>query len=228
MQSRIPRIIASTFCAILTWLGVAGLAQATLVVGSWDPPYGAPFLDLGWRGQATFFVADSCHTTNGVRVLLQDCAFSEMSVKSARVEFYKLGDPSKATQQVLDFTGDMWLLAAHFDAAGAIDGINAITTPLSMERSLIGEAKLPAGETFFALAFQFQLGVTTAHLAYTAEQGGRILGWNNGVDFPAIVTLQAVPEPATVPAMLLGLLVVGLAARGAVRRRAAQSAADKA
>jgi len=43
----------------------AGLAfsapsQAIIIVGAWDPAFGSAFPELGWRGEAKFFVPDAC------------------------------------------------------------------------------------------------------------------------------------------------------------------------
>ena len=38
----------------------AGPAQAVYVVGNWDPAYGSPFGNLGWRGVVKADVPASC------------------------------------------------------------------------------------------------------------------------------------------------------------------------
>ena len=38
----------------------AGPAQAVYVVGNWDPDYGTPFGNLGWRGTITIEVPSAC------------------------------------------------------------------------------------------------------------------------------------------------------------------------
>ena len=45
----------------LATLGLAAqTAQASYVVGVWDPTYGPPFTDLGWRGTVTVDVPAAC------------------------------------------------------------------------------------------------------------------------------------------------------------------------
>ncbi|MDN3923113.1 PEP-CTERM sorting domain-containing protein [Roseateles violae] len=217
MSSKFRHLIASAFCAMAALF--AAPAQATLVVGSWDPPFGAPFAELGWRGEAVFYVADDCKTVDGVRIVVINCSPSKMKVQSAHVELYNINDPSpQPTKQVLDFTGDMWLLAAHFDSAGVIDGISAVTNPFLMEKGLISEAKVGGNDVYFSLAFEFLSGGTTAHLGYAVSQAGIIQGWNNGADYPAAVTLQIIelPEPASIALVLGALGAAGFATR---RRR---------
>ena len=39
--------------------------NAVIVIGKWDPSFGPAFPDLGWRGEATFFVPDACLAKSG-------------------------------------------------------------------------------------------------------------------------------------------------------------------
>ena len=44
-------------------LGLAGQSQAAVFVGSFDPPFGGnvtPLNQMGFRGQASFYVPDAC------------------------------------------------------------------------------------------------------------------------------------------------------------------------
>ena len=101
----------------LTWLRhwalllvlVVGQAQAAIYVGGWDPPFGAPFGNLGWRGIATYDVDDNCIVANGVVTFPSGCG--PATVTSAQVEFYDNSDPYKAMVAQLSFTPSMYSLA---------------------------------------------------------------------------------------------------------------------
>lgn len=209
MAHQIVRKAATALLVAFSGLfGVVGPAQATLVVGSWDPPYGAPFPDLGWRGDSLFYVADDCHTTGGILLFLQ-CSAGDMEVLNAKVELYNLAAPA-VTVQTLDFSNDMFMLAARFDANGVIDGITAFAT-----KRLLGVD--PYDPVYFTLAFEFFGGETTARLGHSDTPGifSPIDGWNS--DSPAnraVVTLQVVPEPAG-----LALVLAALGAAALARRR---------
>jgi hypothetical protein len=225
------KAVTALLFAVAGLFGAVGPAQATLVVGSWDPPYGEPFPELGWRGSALFYIADDCKTNDGVRVVILNCGVADMQVKSAKVELYNINNPD-ATLQVLDFSSDMWVLAAHFDANGVIDGVAASTFFWALQPGLIPEAELSNGDpAYFKLVFDFdfQDGGTEAHLGYAIRQGGIIRGWNNGEQFPATVALQVVPEPASAALLLAALGAAGFAGRRSSQRQRAQAlAADKA
>ena len=96
------RLLSRTLA--LATLAVAGLgsAQATYVVGEWDPAYGAPFTNLGWRGTTTLAVDGSCLLAPGT-VINNGFSCPLMTVVSATVELYDLTN-SLVTLDVLNFT----------------------------------------------------------------------------------------------------------------------------
>jgi hypothetical protein len=61
-----------------------GSAHAAVYTGNWDPAYGVPFPNLGWRGEANFAVPDGCGTPAVLSVF--DCP--GMAVLDAKVVFY--------------------------------------------------------------------------------------------------------------------------------------------
>jgi hypothetical protein len=92
--------------AALLLLGITAFtpARAISYIGKWDPAFGAAFPDLGWRGQATFFVPDPCLAQNGWVLNSDSCSAFGMKIVSAEVEFYKLSDPTNtAFQETLFF-----------------------------------------------------------------------------------------------------------------------------
>jgi len=209
----VRKAVAAVLIACTGLFGLVGPAQATLITGSWDPPYGAPFPSLGWRGDSLFYVADDCHTTSGTLLFFQ-CGAGDMSVLSATVELYNINTPGTPTLQTLDFSNDMFMLATRFDANGVIDGVTAIATQLLQGDSSLPELA-PVNPVYFYLAFQFIGGETTARLGYSDGQGFPIIdGWNsNAIANRATVTLQVVPEPAGLALALSALVAAGFASR---------------
>ena len=106
----------------------SGSAQAAVYTGVWDPPYGAPFSNLGWRGAAEFFVPDTCEPSgSGLALniawlpLVPGNCSGQAIVTSAEVELFNLTtyeavtlnfNPSSLRIWAMEYTdGDMTNLA---------------------------------------------------------------------------------------------------------------------
>ena len=99
----------------------SGYAQAAQYVGKWDPAFGAAFPDLGWRGEATFFVPDACLANEGF--VLNSGACSGMKLVSAEVEFYRVSDPADATLETLFFDTPSSLVFGMTISDGDLAGV---------------------------------------------------------------------------------------------------------
>ena len=117
-------LTTAAVCATLT-VAAVGSAHATYVVGSWDPAYGAPFTNLGWRGTSTSDIPADCLALGNVGTVLNNGAVcSLMSVVSARVEFYDLTDPTQTTVDTLFFDSAVAVSSIFLDTVtGALNGL---------------------------------------------------------------------------------------------------------
>lgn len=83
--------------ATLTALAVAP-AQAAVVVGTFDPPFGAAIPNLGFRGTVTLDIPDACFALSpGLVMNSNPCSGGAMLILSSTVEFYNVLEPSTPT-----------------------------------------------------------------------------------------------------------------------------------
>lgn len=213
---------------VVSWLRRAGVAagavlwlalpaQAAVYTGIWDPPYGAPFDDLGWRGTAGFFVPDSCKPTGTADVSNESDCGGLAAVTAGQVEFYDTTDPNRPTLATLVFDPNTLLIDTLRYVNGAL---TELTT--SLADFVSPQADLTrfgvSSDTEFAL--QFTLDGPTLAWARCDGPACQIGGFNDGAQFPPnfVITevVTQVPEPATPGLVVLAL--AGLAA-GHYRRR---------
>ncbi len=216
----VPPALRRLGAALVTALAFAVPAHATFVQGSWDPPYGPPFTDLGWRGTATIFVPPACLTLSGT-VLNDGVACPLMNIVDATVEFYSLGDPSLATVETLDFTA-----AVDVDAivvgGGLVQGFALASTGSVLSTSPLGITDTePPEQAYFSLTLYLEPGpVTRARLDWY-ENNGNPTGGTSSIN--PIVTIRQFEEPIPVPLPgTAGLALLGLglgAGLMAARRR---------
>lgn len=92
MKLDISKRFAATLATVAGLLGMAS-ADAAVYTGVWDPPYGAPWTNLGWSGTAVFNVPAFCNPAPGSGLVtinnLADCD-GAASVQSASVGLYTL------------------------------------------------------------------------------------------------------------------------------------------
>ena len=196
-------------------------AHATYVVGDWDPAYGAPFTNLGWRGTSTSDIPAACLTLGNVGTVINNgLSCPLMSVVSAQVEFFDLTDINETTVDTLDFSLSVAVSSIFLDTVtGALGGLDLVslapvlsTTPLAITGSL---------QAYFSLE-QVTLfsGDTLARLYWSTNPGGvGVMGVNDEEQFPANVDVHVVPEPAS-----LALALAALAALAARTGRTALTA----
>jgi MYXO-CTERM domain-containing protein len=65
MLSTVRKLLCSTPLVVAAALGIAGSAQAATVTGRFDPIFGATLGNVGYRGTATFQIADACLSLGG-------------------------------------------------------------------------------------------------------------------------------------------------------------------
>jgi hypothetical protein len=199
-------------------LALAAPAQAALVQGDWDPPFGAPFPQLGWRGTATLDVPLACLALSGT-IVNDTLSCPLMTVVGATVEFYDLGDlsPVPATVEVLDF--DAFVAVDRiFVNAGQVEGFALDSTGRVLSTSPLGVTVPGGDQAFFGLEIDFVVGGDTVAVLSWYEDIGNPANGRNDPAFPAIVRISqfeaSVPVPAT-----LALALAGLALMGGLRRR---------
>jgi hypothetical protein len=224
-------------------LGFSGSASATFVVAEWDPAFGAPFSNLGWRGSLTADIPDTCTSQSffGQSFTIAPNCPTPWSVVDARVQFYSLADtaPVPATTEELDFTSLTRLLVVYRDSAGEVEGWTTYFTgarlsgndPAALQAS--GVANLNA---WFALQLTYSLrsGETEAVLRWNDNDPTACINalppitsvlsslFNFGSCFEgrsdpsnrAVATFRVVPAPGT-----LALVSAALGLAGAVTRR---------
>jgi hypothetical protein len=75
---------------------ITGPAQAAIVVGSFDPAFGAAIPNLGFRGTVTAFVPDACFAQPAGAILDTDpCSNGGMAVLTTSVDFYNVNTPGQ-------------------------------------------------------------------------------------------------------------------------------------
>lgn len=197
---------------------LAGPAQAAFVQGDWDPPFGPPFPDLGWRGTTTIDVPTACLALSGT--IVNDGSLCPlMTVVNAEVQFYDVNTPVP-TVETLDFDAlvavDRIFVSAGVVEAFALDSLGLVlsTSPLAFT------TVPPGGQAFFGLDVDFVVGggteaVLTWYIGNIDPATGR-----SSPDFPAFLRITQTTDPSPVPVpATLALALAGLALLGGTRRR---------
>lgn len=205
--------------ALLVAAGLACSApsQAIIFTGAWDPAFGSAFPELGWRGEAKFFVPDPCLAESGWVFNFESCSGGGMKVLSAEVEFYKLTDPTNPVfQETLSFSDPTDLVLAMKIEGGELVGLYA-----TFDYFVPSTLAIAGGPyTDFVLLFQDDL----ARMAFISDppDGPKVKGISdaNPPDGSPFITFRVVPEPASVALLLVALLVIGVQLRRTARPRA--------
>ena len=207
--------------ALMTVLGIPS-AQAGVWEGAWDPTYGAPFQNLGWRGSANFNIPASppC-AIDGIA-----CLTGSPYVKGAKVTFYDTRNDADIA--VIDWTtaelGGVNINALRFQGSN-IEQFDTGLFPAKLP-SLFPEVDGTDFGNFdvrlFAMSFviDFDYGVDTEAL-----YSGPLLFWRdascnvelcpngrNDLLDPAnrpVLRVTLVPEPASIALLAGALLALG-------------------
>jgi hypothetical protein len=192
-------------------LAALGSAQATIVVGEWDPAYDpVNFPNLGWRGKIVVDVPPTCLTqpTFIYSTVSGPCSFSPGLL--AQVELYNLSMPG-ITLQTLDFT-PAYIYGADAVAIASPGVVAGFDLPLSGQiASTIAEALIGGEQAIFTLDLNFTSFLTGQEIILSwftpLGQGGTAADINKIV--PENITFTVVPEPAGLLLAASALLALG-------------------
>lgn len=196
--------------ALVAWalLVLAAPARAAIYTGIWDPAYGAPFTDLGWRGTATFYVPDACKPEGTADVSnTQDCG-GLAAVSAAQVELYDVTDAQQPTLATLVFNPASLTIGTLRYLDGALVGLQTSLSNFVMPDADLSEFGV-LEDTRFSLQFTLADGPRLAWGACSVGSQCTVAGFNDGQQFPPTFTVTEVPEPTT--AWLAALALAGLA-----------------
>jgi hypothetical protein len=196
-----------------------GSAQAAVYTGIWDPPFGAPFDGLGWRGSATFVVPNFC-IPDGTEVVSNGACEGRAAVTAAQVEFYALNaGGEEPTLTTITFN-------PQSIAVNALSFVRGALTQLDTSLSALQLAPEPGGVVPEGIFFGLQFTFDGPRLAWSScevfDTKNCRTGFNDNLNFPArfVITRvsdsDSVPEPAS-----LALVALALASLAWMRRRAA-------
>lgn len=111
-------------------------AHSAIIVGTFDPTFGPGVPNLGYRGQATFFVPDACFANLGFVSNPGDpCSLGAMAVLSASVELYNINTPGEPTVRTLAFNGAAYTVSGvlmAFDSGTGQNEVLGVATDLGI------------------------------------------------------------------------------------------------
>jgi len=204
---------ASAVIVLAAGLALPAPSGAATYTGKWDPSFGADFPDLGWKGEASFFIPDACLSHSGLVFNSESCSNSGMRLRSGRVDFYKLSDPTNAAFQESIFfnTPSPNVLAMRIDdgmLSGVLGNFNYLVP-----------ATLPlAGgpDTSYVLLFEDMIAV----LGFVSNpiEGEHRAGFSDRSppDGAPFIRFQLLPEPGSLALSFAALgMLVWFARRGA-------------
>jgi hypothetical protein len=154
-QASIRKSAVSAAFVVAALFGWAAPAQALLVVGRWDPAFGAPFNSpgsvLGWEGTAQWFLPDACVPGSGLVLNSAACSAGGMTMLGATVEFYNFStDPAGNSPLATLSFGPASASVSRMNVAGSsVLGVDtSLTSALTPSSSFAG-----IGNYSFALQF---------------------------------------------------------------------------
>lgn len=205
----------------------AATSSAAIFRGSWDPSFGSPYPDLGYRGFADFFVPDECLATDGwVSVL--DC---DASLLAATVELYDFSAGPDPIEDVAVFPVVPDPLLGVFIQSGQLMGVDTSIFGPQIGGPVITSAysgnvwlEFVSGQMpppiLLLETVDTPAPTTGAFLhACLPDEGEASLCPEPEVRTtnPGVVTFQRIPEPGSL-ALIFGALGAGWIARRSIRK----------
>lgn len=233
MNAHLKNSLASGAIVAASLLGAVSPAHAIVYVGNWDPAFGSIFTNLGWRGTTEVVLPNACTGLTGSfsNFTSNPCGSYGFSTQNAKVEFYALADPLKATVETLNFgtVGNVFSISLNTPGVGAPTLLTGVTTGYSSRLTASSaparDPLNPSSSFFFYLKFDGSV----ASMAYsnqnvptidcTAVFSALSCGVSDVNLRPTIRFMQvgAIPEPETYALMLAGLAALGFAARRRIK-----------
>jgi hypothetical protein len=216
--TRVKSVLSILVLAAAATLGSAGPARAAVYTGTWDPAYGGPFPELGWKASALFDVPDACLASGDGTFAPPSGPCAGVDLLSAQVSFWNIANKDIILEtNPLDPDVDVTGVSI---TDGKLTGINTgFFDHFVSDLDIAGDGKYG----FNLLLF----GGNRAQLVYTTPPGVRLPGCafleDSGVGCgrsanDAIGVFAPIPEPETYALMIAGLGALGFVARR--RRRA--------
>ena len=239
LQFKFSRALVASMLAAAALVIPFSNAGAAVFVGTFDPSFGGNLRDLGFRGQATFFVPDACLGTSGFVSNANPCSIGAMSMTAATVDLYRF-DPIPLASPPLTLASATFAppAASLFDVLLSYNSLTGQTSLLGVNTDVIGPRGVSvvdgAGPIYigdiwlqffqpqqifnFASDFQAAVAPGSPAGAYLFACDPRGSGCAQIQSLPAQVTFVQIPEPAT-----WGLVLAALAGSALVRRRASRN-----
>ena len=130
--------------------GVFGGTAHAAVYVEMGPDLRSGLSDLGWKGEAKFFVPNACLSHSGLVFNAESCSNSSMSLLSASVDFYKVSDPANATfQESIFFNTPSPLVTWVLIDDGMLSGVHG-----SFNYLVAATLPLAGGRHQFILSFE--------------------------------------------------------------------------
>lgn len=145
-------------------LAATAPAQATYVVGNWDPVYGAPFNDMGWRGRVVLDVPPVCLGKPAGSYSNTDCP--GLSVADAFVDLYDLSNPNVGIER-LDFTALLGVTGFKVNGSGLMTGFAASPLGAITSMSYLGTPGSSSTQASFGLEILYAGLQSEARLYWT-------------------------------------------------------------